>query len=117
MQPTLQQWLSRQPSGPKPKKRLPRVSKRRKIINPAYVLAKQAHLRDNPKCQVGPIIRAAGFKVRCKIRATHVHHIRGRVGKYLCDRTYFLSSCNGECHPLWVHQLHPKEARALGLLE
>lgn len=113
---TLTQWLRRKPAGPKPKKRLPRVSKRRQRMTPAYTAAKRMHLREFPFCQIGPIIRAAGFKVRCTGRAIGIHHVKGRLGALLCDRKFFLSSCWGECHPQWIHETHKAEAIRLGLI-
>ena len=118
---TLQEWLDRKPAGRKPRKPIARnvrpkpVSNRRRRENPAYEAAVAAHLADFPACQIGPRIRDAGFEVRCLGVATHPHHVRGR-GRYLCDRSTFLSSCGGECHPEWIHWTHVKEARALGLL-
>lgn len=117
MQPSLQQWLDRKARGPAAKKRLPKVSKRKKRVNPLYTAAKRMHLAEFPFCQIGPIIRAAGFKVRCTGRARFIHHVKGRIGALLCDRQWFLSSCGGDCHPQWVHQSHVKEARELGLLQ
>lgn len=110
-------WLERKPAGPKPRKRIPRVSKRKQRQLPEYEAAKKAHLRDNPVCQIGPIIMEAGHKVRCNYRAVSVHHVRGRIGKLLCDRRYFLSACDGECHIPWIHTTHKDEAKRLGLLQ
>lgn len=118
---TLQEWLDRKPAGPAPKRpikrnvRPKRVSDRRRKENPKYKAAVEAHLAEFPNCQIGPIIMAAGFKVNCRGRATHPHHVKGR-GRFLCDRTTFLSSCDGECHPQWCHVTNKEDAIALGLI-
>lgn len=117
MQPSLQDWLNRKPKGPAPRKRIPAKSAKRKALDPAYARAVSAHLKANPFCQVGPIIKAGGFPVICRGKATHVHHVKGRVGALLCDRRHFLSSCGGECHPRWIHDTHKAEAITLGLLD
>ncbi len=118
---SFEEWLAREPAGPKPRKRIARnvrlrpVSDRRRREGPGYKAAVTAHLAEFPRCQIGPRIRAAGHEVRCLGVATHVHHTRGR-GRHLCDRATFLSSCSGECHPRWIHDTHRAEAIALGLL-
>lgn len=119
---TLKEWLERKPKGPAPRRPLPRSTKRIAPIGAKakrtageYRAAVLAHLRQNPHCQIGPVIKAAGFDVLCLDTATHVHHTRGR-GRFLCDRTTFRSSCSGECHPQWVHASNVAEATALGLL-
>ncbi len=126
---SLQEWIDRKPAGPKPKKRierrtpLPRATKRIASVGakakreaPGYRAASLAHLTEFPRCQIGPVFKAAGIDVLCLDTATHVHHSKGR-GKYLCDRSTFFSSCSGECHPRAVHELYVAEARALGLLQ
>ena len=71
----------------------------------------------HPTCEIGPIIKRAGYEVRCNRVTTHPHHKKGRLGSNLCDTTTWLASCSGECHPFWCHQAHVKEARELGLLQ
>lgn len=116
-----EEWLNRKPAGPKPRKRIARrmrprqVSTRRRRATPGYKQVVAEHLKEHPSCQIGPVIRAAGFVVRCLGVATHPHHTRGR-GRYLCDKSTFLSSCSGECHPQFVHITHVEEATTLGLL-
>jgi len=111
----LEKWLARKTAGPAPKKRLPRVSNRRKLEAPKYKLASAQYLVAHPVCEIGPVFAAAGIYVACKGRATHVHHIRGR-GRFLCEAHTFAASCSGECHPQAVHITHVHEARRLGLL-
>lgn len=98
------------------KKWLKRISSRGAIRRTAYKIVEREHLEEFPICEVGEKIRAAGFKVRCRGRATHCHHQKGRTGPLLTDKRFLLSSCDGECHPQWVHVTHVKEARAIGLL-
>ena len=112
----LADWLAREPKGKAPRRRIPRVSKKHKVKLVEYSHAKRMHLKEFPFCQIGPIIREAGFEVRCTGRARSIHHRKGRIGKLLCDREWFLSSCNGECHPQWIHETHKAEAIRLGLL-
>ena len=125
----LAEWLVR---GDKPKKvRKPlrrtrllrgstpvkRVSKKRIRQNGEYRKAVKAHLAEFPVCQIGPRITEAGYPVRCTGVARSVHHVKGRTGALLCDRKHFLSSCDGECHPQWIHETHKDLARQLGLLD
>lgn len=114
---TLQQWLDRKKPGKKPRKRIPHVSRRQQLRNAEYHRAVAAWKPLHPTCEVGPIIKAAGFKVRCNRVTTHPHHVKGRLGKNLCDQTTWLASCDGECHPFWIHQAHVEEAKKLGLLQ
>lgn len=110
--------LLNRPAPPKKggKRYLPKVSKRGAERKAAYKVVERAHLNEFPLCQVGEIIRANGFTVDCRGKAKHCHHRKGRVGPLLCDRRFLLSSCDGECHPPWVHVSHVKEAREIGLL-
>lgn len=123
-----EKWLNREPAGPKPRKPLRRsrglagvakgiasIGAKAKRTRVPYRKAVLEHLAEFPNCQIGPIIKAAGFEVLCLDTATHAHHTRGR-GRFLCDRSTFLSSCSGECHPQWVHVSNVKEATDLGLL-
>lgn len=99
----------------KRRKPIARVSKRKRAQDAQYAKERAEHLAEYPKCQIGPVIKAAGHQVECWGEATHVHHAKGRHG-LTCDRRYFFSSCSGECHPRWVHQTNVKEAYVLGLL-
>ena len=47
------------------------------------------------------------------IRATQIHHTRGRIGKLLLDRRYWLGLC--EKGHEFVHK-NIEEARAMGLI-
>jgi hypothetical protein len=50
----------------------------------------------------------------CIARATDVHHIRGRSGRFLRDQKYWTALCRP--HHDWIHS-HMKEARKLGLVK
>lgn len=93
-----------------------RRSKRMTIRTAEYEAIKKDWMPLHPTCEVGPIIAAAGFKVRCHRVTKHPHHTKGRLGTNLCDTSTWLASCDGECHPQWVHFTHVKEARKLGLI-
>ena len=116
MMPKLQDWLKRGEKRPKPKKRIAHRSKRRELQEREYRKIKPWWLALHPKCEIGPVFKAAGIAVKCRGRATHIHHRLGRIGKLLTDTTHFIASCSGECHPQAVHETHKAEARQLGLL-
>lgn len=93
-----------------------RVSVKRARQLAEYRKKVAAWLPLHPTCEIGPILKAAGFyHVRCKKVTKHPHHIKGRIGAMLCDERYWLASCAGECHPKFVHE-NPSTARRLGLI-
>ena len=100
------------------KRRTPmrRMSKKREKELAEYARISTQWLKAHPNCEIGEALLLAGYPVACKLLSNHVHHVRGRRGSLLCDTRYFMASCNGECHPRWIHQTHPKQARELGLL-
>lgn len=72
-----------------------------------YRLEKAKEFESNPTCPVLGIV----FGVHGP--ATDVHHVRGKVGKLLIDKRFWLLvSRRGHC---WIDS-HPDEARALGWL-
>lgn len=79
-------------------------------------MTKPQYLQSHPRCEIGPIISKTGRLVKCRFISRHIHHVKGRRGSLLNDTRFFLASCNGECHPQWVHQTHVAEARELGLI-
>jgi hypothetical protein len=111
----LEAWLKRRPKGRKPRKRIRRQSETLRQKMARYRAVRGRWLLGHPKCEIGPIIEAAGYKVRCTRVATHPHHMKGRVGELLFDTKFWLASCSGECHPVWVHQSHVAEAKKLGI--
>jgi len=102
MQPTLQQWLARKPAGPKPKRRLPKMSSKRQREAKAYSLLRAAYMKAHPLCQ------------KCgRARSQDLHHRAGRLGgNYLNTDTWaaLCRNCHRACHD------HPSEARADGWL-
>lgn len=84
-------------------KPIQKVSDKQSKLLREYSRLREQYLRQHPICQA---------KVKCKGRiASDLHHQKGR-GKYLCDTTFFLSTCR-ECHD-WITE-HSKEAIELGL--
>lgn len=86
--------------------RLKSVSKKRQRQNSEYNKVRDVFLKEHPKCMAG----VAGV---CKGSATEIHHIRGRVGRLLCDKRFFLAICR-PCHN-WIGD-NGAEARRKGLL-
>lgn len=76
-------------------------SPKRAAQHRAYTAARDAFMREHPNCQ------------RCGGTAHDLHHRRGRQGKLLKDRRFFMAVCR-ECHD-WIHA-NPAEARATGFL-
>lgn len=101
------------PAGPKPKKRLPKVSKRRAPQNRAYTKLRRLFLSTRFYCEAAPLISKAGFPMKYPRHATEVHHKHGRIGAWLNATAWWVPVCR-EAHN-WIHS-HPKEARELGLL-
>jgi hypothetical protein len=79
-----------------PKRRIKKVSDKRKTQEKVYKLLRQQYLNAIPKCE------------RCKQTATEIHHKNGREGKRLNDQTYFMAVCR-TCHN-YIHE-NPLEAR------
>lgn len=84
--------------GSKP---IPRVSKRRRPLQVAYLAKRDEFLRARPFCEI------------CGGVTRDVHHKAGRLGGNLLNESTWMSVCRG-CHD-YIHQ-HPKEARAKGWL-
>lgn len=93
--------------NPKPKIPMRQKSDKQKVRDREYGKVQKRWLILNPFCA---ICRYLGFG---EVKATEVHHIRGRNGALLCDTRFFASSCRG--HRMWPHD-NPVEARAAGLL-
>jgi hypothetical protein len=99
MKRTVRYELKRTPIAPKSAKQRKR--------DYAWRKCREAWLVLNPHC-------AVCFHLKLKlVKATEVHHKRGRNGDLLCDTRYLASTCRG--HREWPHE-HPSEARAAGLL-
>lgn len=114
-------WLNR-PShiGPKPRKRIPRVSKKRQRENREYTAKRKEFLAAHPDCMAwGVIVTEAPLKTLVvpypdgtPPRATEIHHAAKRGKNYL-DESTWLAVCR------WSHEWiesHKSAARKLGLL-
>lgn len=120
MQPDLQTWLNRRPAGPKPKRPLPRATKKRAKQLREYAKRRKLFLEAHPICQVWlkehdfiettepngnfcPLLKRRhdgfAFYVSAKslIRemgapaATEIHHMGKRRGKDLLDESKWLA--------------------------
>lgn len=67
------------------KKRIKKVSKSRSKELSVYDRERIRYMNSHAFCEV------------CGKRATDIHHKKGRVGKLLTDKRYFLAVCR-ECH-------------------
>ncbi len=72
-------------------------SKKRSKEESEYSKLRKAFLTENPYCAQ---IKFHG----CSGRATTIHHSRGRVGRLLTDKRWFIPLCM-ECHS-WVEENH-----------
>lgn len=96
------QWLNRTKSGPKPRKRLPKMSSKRQREAKAYSLLRAAYMKAHPVCQ------------RCgATRSQDVHHKAGRLGGNFLNTDTWAALCRC-CHDQ-VHA-HPVESRLTGWL-
>ena len=91
---------------PKPTtQRIPTYSSKQAKLQALYTISRVKFLKDHPMCH-------ARIDARCTSKATEVHHKAGRVGEFFLDQLYWLPTCHA-CH-CWI-ELHPEEAKALGL--
>lgn len=63
-----------------------KLSKKRKASMVTYKKVRKEYMIEHNDCEV-----CFGNK------ATEIHHKRGRIAKFLCDKTYFLALCPS-CH-------------------
>lgn len=96
------------PAGRKPRRPLPKTSKKRGKEGRRYSAKRKAFLEAHPACEVIAWKRLP----ECTFRATDIHH-RAKRGKNYLNEATWISACR-TCHN-WIHN-HPKEARNLGLL-
>lgn len=85
----------------RPRKRIPRVSKRNRKNFDAYAREATAFKKANSSCEI------------CSGKTEDVHHRKGR-GPYLRDQSTWMAVCR-RCHD-WIHE-HPAEAKEKGWLE
>lgn len=114
MMTDLKTWLARKPAGPKPRRRIPRVSKKRAKEGREYAAKRKAFLKRHIFCQAQPIIARVHPDGSWgePLPVHDLHHIRGR-GRYFLDEMTWLAMSR-RAHT-WIHD-HPKWARTLGLL-
>lgn len=95
-------------TGPlKRTKRLTGESAKLKRARREYGVARLVYLAEHPVCMARAIDA-------CELRASQVHHKRGRVGADLLDVEYWLAVC-GPCHTHITE--HPAEAYEAGWSE
>ena len=101
-------WSSRTFKGmsstKKPTAKKPMRLQSSKIVklNVAYTVLREQFMKNHPLCQA----RIPG----CNIKATDIHHKKGRVGKLFLDDSEFLAVCR-MCHT-WIEN-NPAEAKLL----
>lgn len=94
------------PPEKKKPKRIAHNSKKRVEENREYSQKRKEFLEENPICQVH----------NCGQKSDQVHHKKGRTGKLLTNKKYFLAVC-GLCHdyiennPLWAKAQGYSESR------
>lgn len=84
--------------------RIKRVSKKRASQEVEYRVVRLEYLNKHPICQVH----------NCGNKSEQVHHKKGRIGKLLTDKRYFLAVCDA-CHK--YIELHPAWSKAHGYSE
>lgn len=76
------------PSPKKKRKRIPQISERRKHELKKYTSVRKEYLEAHPLCEV------------CKLnKATEIHHKKGKIGKLLNEKEFFLAT-DSSCHRL-----------------
>lgn len=89
---------------PKPAKRIPPRSSKRRKQEAQYLRDRESFLAARPRCEM---------KLHCCTAwATEVHHMRGRVGALLLDQEWWLPGCHA-CHAAVT--VNPQMAYDLGL--
>lgn len=89
----VQQKGRKQPNTP-----IKKVSDKRAIQNKEYLRLRKQFLKENPNCAVYPYLKA-----------TDVHHKKGRIGNLLTDTRYFLAVSRQahtqiELNPNWARE-------------
>jgi hypothetical protein len=97
-------------SGPKKRKPMSRVSKRRVAANHLYSKQRKLFLASNRYCEA--LVRYEPRHI-CTIRSQDVHHIAGRLNGNLLNEGTWMPVCRS-CHD-YIHS-HPKISRSYGWL-
>lgn len=87
----------------KPKQKIKPKSKKREREERIYSVERLIFLSENPKCQCG--------LDGCTGLSTEVHHKKGRRGRLLMDKRFWLAVCRN-CHDYITE--HSKQAIKLG---
>jgi len=93
------------PKPTAPRQPIARVSDKRSKEERIYSGRRILFLLKHPRCQ-------ANLPGTCTGKSCEVHHKKGRTGKLYLDERFWLAACS-ECHK--YIELHPNEAKALGL--
>ena len=105
-------WKPDPKPDPRPKKkrrRISRVSERRKIDEKLYTQARKEYLNDNPKCERCVYLSEKyGSRV---MPSNQIHHKKGRTGSLLYNKRYFMACCD-DCHK--YIEANPKESKLKG---
>ena len=86
------------------KKPINPISESLKESNKIYKVEKAEYMKEHPICEAGVICKNTA-------KSEDIHHKKGRLGKLLTDKRYFLAVCRRD-HD-WI-ELNPKEAKKLG---
>lgn len=115
-------WLERKPAGRKPRKPMPKATKKRAKMNREYTVRRKAYLEAHPGCEA--IVRILDHlydtdrdkwwgSPPTTSRATEIHHKKKPKCRYLNDESTWLAVCQ------WSHrwiEANKSTARQLGLL-
>lgn len=85
-------------------KKINSVSEKRKKSNKIYSEERLKYLESHIFCKAK--------LENCTVRATDIHHMKGRLGELFLDTRYWLAVCR-KCHT-WITE-NPLKAIALGL--
>lgn len=66
-----------------------KVAPKRKVQNKAYLALRKDFLIEHPTCEI------RGLK--CQVKATEIHHTRGRENKMLLNKKWWKAVCHN-CH-------------------
>jgi hypothetical protein len=104
---------------PKKPKKLYRIGRRTPLKKKPYKIKRRSDKRaeqekEYSKGRIQFLIEhpVCEFNESCQRESTDVHHPEGRIGDLLTDFSKCKALCRG--HHVWV-ELHPKEAKELGL--
>lgn len=86
------------------KKRINPIADKRLEELAIYRIARDEYLLEHPICEVEG----------CVEKSTHIHHKKGRIGKLVYDKKYFMA-VGDACHPKKIHE-NPEWSREMGYL-